>query len=96
MIPPSGTPERLRYTYWYRPPASRGTDGGRIHYAESNIMTLNLFALVFNRLPDQAPFFIKPLLRAIGKKAESGTSHERQRLTSSFLWSGAGYEPPVY
>ena len=45
---------------------------GRMHYSESNIMMLNIMALVFTRMPDQAPFFIKPLLRAISKKAESG------------------------
>ena len=35
-------------------------------------MMLNIMALVFGRLADQAPFFIKPLLRAISKKAEQG------------------------
>lgn len=59
MIPPQGTPERLRYTYW-------------LHYSESNIMMLNIMALVFRRMPEKAPFFIKPLLRAIQAKAEHG------------------------
>lgn len=35
---------------------------------------LNIMALVFGRMPDQAPFFIKPLMRAISKKAEQGIS----------------------
>ena len=35
-------------------------------------MMLNIMALVFGRLPEHAPFFIKPLLRAISKKAEQG------------------------
>jgi hypothetical protein len=35
-------------------------------------MMLNVMALVFNRIPEQAPFFIKPLLKAISKKVESG------------------------
>jgi hypothetical protein len=47
---------------------------------------LNIMALVFNRMPDQAPFFVKPLLRAIQKKAEQGIS--RQILIDvSFLWT---------
>jgi len=36
-------------------------------------MMLNVMALVFGRLPEQAPFFIKPLLRAVSNKAEQGT-----------------------
>jgi glutathione S-transferase len=35
-------------------------------------MMLNIIALVFGRMPDQAPFFIKPIMRAISKKAEQG------------------------
>jgi len=46
-----------------------------MHYSESNIMMLNIVALVFTRLPEVAPFFIKPLLRAIAKKAEQGNLH---------------------
>lgn len=76
MIPASGTPERLRYTYWlvFRC-ETKVTD--RIHYSESNIMMLNVMALVFGRMPEQAPFFIKPLLRAISKKAEQGIAFNR-------------------
>jgi hypothetical protein len=35
-------------------------------------MMLNIMALVFGRMPEQAPFFIKPLLRAVSSKAEQG------------------------
>ena len=38
-------------------------------------MMLNVFGLVFARIPEQAPFFIKPLLRAISRKVESGPFH---------------------
>jgi hypothetical protein len=44
----------------------------RLHYSESNIMMLNIMAIVFNRTPEKAPFFIKPLLRSIQAKAEQG------------------------
>jgi hypothetical protein len=49
-------------------------------------MMLNIMALIFGRMPDQAPFFVKPLLRAVQKKAEQGIS--RPTLTDvSFLWT---------
>jgi hypothetical protein len=37
------------------------TEERRIHYAELNIMILNIMAVVFIRMLDQAPFFTKPL-----------------------------------
>lgn len=37
-------------------------------------MMLNVMALVFIRMPEQAPFFIKPLLKAIQKKVEQGNA----------------------
>ena len=47
-------------------------------------MMLNIMALVFGRMPEQAPFFIKPLLRAISKKAEQGIAPTRGCLTAAF------------
>lgn len=41
LIPPPGTDERLRYTYW-------------LHYAEGSAMTPLLLKLIFTRLPDNA------------------------------------------
>lgn len=55
-------------------------------------MMLNLMVLIFTRLPDQAPFFIRPLLRAIGKKVETGTPITIPFLTSSVLWTAIGTE----
>ncbi len=53
LIPPAGTPERLRYTYW-------------LHFAEGSAMTPLLLALVFGRLPRQPmPFFVRPIARGI-------------------------------
>ncbi len=53
LIPPPGTPERLRYTYW-------------LHYAEGSAMPPLLLKLVFTRM-EQAPvpFFVRPILRKI-------------------------------
>jgi len=56
LIPPAGTPERLRYTYW-------------LHFAEGSAMTPLLLALVFGRLPSQPmPFFVRPIARGICSK----------------------------
>lgn len=52
-IPPAGTPERLRYTYW-------------MHYAEGSAMPPLLLKLVFTRIQEApVPFFVKPLVNRI-------------------------------
>lgn len=56
LIPPIGTPERLRCTYW-------------LHFAEGSAMTPLLLSLIFGRLPRQPmPFFVRPIARGICKK----------------------------
>ena len=56
LIPPAGTPERLRYTYW-------------LHFAEGSAMPPLLLALIFSRLPTQPmPFFVRPIARALCSK----------------------------
>ncbi|MBB2200554.1 glutathione S-transferase family protein [Gluconacetobacter tumulisoli] len=52
LIPPAGTADRLRYTYW-------------LHYAEGSAMPLLLMKGVFDMLPSQAPFFLRPVVRII-------------------------------
>jgi glutathione S-transferase len=59
LIPPPGTPERLRYTYW-------------LHYAEGSAMPPLLMKLIFDRIEKgPMPFFIRPVARAIAAKAKS-------------------------
>ena len=56
LIPPAGTPERLRYTYW-------------LHFAEGSAMTPLLLSLIFSRLPTQPmPFFVRPIARGLSEK----------------------------
>src|SRR5882724_5045021 len=56
FIPPAGTPERLRYTYW-------------LHYAEGSAMLPLLLKLIFGFIEKSpAPFFIKPVIRGLVKK----------------------------
>ena len=57
LIPPPNTPERLRYVYW-------------LHYAEGSAMPPLLLQLVFRRLPRQAPAVLRPLVRAIARRAQ--------------------------
>jgi glutathione S-transferase len=59
LIPPAGTPGRLRYTYWQ-------------HYAEGSAMTPLLLKLVFTALPARAPGLLKGLVKSIAAKAQSG------------------------
>ena len=57
MIPPVGSPDRLRYTYW-------------LHYAEGSAMPPLLLKLVFNRVENApVPFFIKPIVKKIARTA---------------------------
>ena len=56
LRPEAGTEERLRYTYW-------------MHYAEGSAMPLLLLKLLFGRLPEQVPFFIRPVAALIAKGA---------------------------
>jgi glutathione S-transferase len=67
LIPPAGTAERLRYTYW-------------MHYAEGSAMPPLLLMLIFTRIQEApVPFFVKPIVRRIVDTAM--TSFIRPQLT---------------
>ena len=57
LRPAAGSDARLRYTYW-------------LHYAEGSAMPPLLLQLVFRRLPRQAPAVLRPLVRAIARRAQ--------------------------
>jgi len=57
FAPAHGTPERLRYSYF-------------LHYAEGSLMPILLLKLVFARMPQRLPFFMKPVGRAIANAAD--------------------------
>ena len=60
LIPPPGSPERLRYTYW-------------LHFAEGTAMPYLVMKLVFNRIErGPMPFFARPIARAIVSKVKGG------------------------
>ncbi len=59
LRPVRGTAEGRRFTYW-------------LHYAEGSAMTPLLLKLVFAALPKRSPALLKPLVKAISAKAQSG------------------------
>jgi glutathione S-transferase len=60
LIPPPGSPERLRYTYW-------------LHFAEGTAMPYLVMKLVFNRVErGPMPFFARPIARGIARKVKDG------------------------
>ena len=58
LIPAAGTDDRIRFTYW-------------MHYAEGSAMTPLLLKLIFMRMPDNAPWLLKPIVRNIAKQGEA-------------------------
>jgi glutathione S-transferase len=60
LIPPAGTPERLRYTYW-------------LHYAEGSAMPPLLLKLIFDRVANgPAPWPISLVARKIAATVQNG------------------------
>jgi glutathione S-transferase len=58
LVPPEGTPERQRYTYW-------------LHYAEGSLMPPLLLRLVFDRVESAPmPFFARPIARGIAGRVK--------------------------
>jgi glutathione S-transferase len=82
LIPPAGTPERLRWTYW-------------MHYAEGSAMPPLLLKLVFDHLPKAAPALLRPLVRAIAGKARASFI-DPQLKTHVDYWEQALRETPWF
>jgi glutathione S-transferase len=58
LVPPAGTPARLRYTHF-------------LHYAEGSAMPPLVMKLVFDRIESgPMPFFVRPVARAIAQKVK--------------------------
>ena len=58
LVPPAGTPERLRYRYW-------------LHFAEGTAQPPLLLKLLFDRVDKgPMPFFVRPVARAIARRAK--------------------------
>jgi len=73
LAPVPGTPERLHYTYF-------------LHYAEGSAMPPLLLKLVFDRVASSpAPFFVRPIARAIADKVKSSFVQPQIRQHLAFL-----------
>jgi len=73
LAPAPGTPERLRYTYW-------------LHYAEGSAMSPLLLKLIFGRMESApAPFFIRPIARAIARKVQATIVDPQLKLHLDYL-----------
>src|SRR5713101_152816 len=60
LIPPAGTTERLRYTYW-------------MHFAEGSAMPPLVMKLIFDRMEKSPmPFFVRPVARGIAGGDKKG------------------------
>jgi glutathione S-transferase len=78
LIPPAGTPERLRYTYW-------------LHYAEGSAMLPLLLKLIFGRIATAPmPFFIKPIARGIVKQVRTAFIDPQLKLHLGYIESELG------
>ena len=73
LAPAPGSPERLRYTYF-------------LHYAEGSAMPPLLLKLVFDRVGSTpAPFFVRPIARAIANKVKDSFVLPQIRQHLAFL-----------
>ena len=66
---------RLRWLYW-------------LHYAEGSAMPPLVMALVFSVMPERSPALLKPLVRSVTERAQSGFIRPQLALHTSY-WEGA-------
>jgi glutathione S-transferase len=75
LIPPPGSPDRLRYSYW-------------LHFAEGSAMPPLVLKLIFDRMESAPmPFFVRPLARGIASKVKNGFVLPNLQRQLSFLES---------
>ncbi|MEO7431440.1 MAG: glutathione S-transferase [Dokdonella sp.] len=81
LAPSRGTPEYLRYNYW-------------LHYAEGSAMPPLLLKLIFQRVGSaKAPFFVRPIARAIAAKVTESFIDPQLKLHLDYLESELGKHP---
>lgn len=88
LVPPAGTPERLRYRYW-------------LHFAEGTAQPPLLLKLLFDRVDKgPMPFFVRPVARAIAQRAKDtfiqpnidrNLDFMERELGKSEWFAGAGF-----
>jgi glutathione S-transferase len=80
LRPTSGTPERLRGTYW-------------VHYAEGSLMPPLVMRLIFSLLPVRSPALIRVFARAIAAQSLEGWVDQQLKTHFDFIESDLGCFP---
>ena len=81
LIPPSSTEERRRWTYF-------------LHYAEGSAMAPLLMKLIFDRVESSpAPFFVKPIAKAIAGKVKGSYIQPQISMHLDYLEAELGQRP---
>ena len=74
LLPPAGSPERLRHTYW-------------LHYAEGTFMPLMLLSLIFSRV-EKAPWLVRA--NYLGPNIKRNLDFMESTLTEHLWFAGDG------
>ena len=82
LRPPPGSDAYLRYRYW-------------LHYAEGSAMPPLLLKLVFQRLPRPVPALLRPVARAIARRAQHDFIDPQLRTHIGF-WDGELQRAPWF
>ena len=81
LIPPAGTPERLRYLYW-------------LHFAEGSAMTPLVLRLIFERIETgPVSFLVRPVVRGLARAVKSRLADPEIERQLDFLEAGLGEGP---
>jgi len=73
LIPPAGSPERLRYHYW-------------MHFAEGSAMPPLLMKLIFDRIERAPmPFFVRPIVRSVAGRTRASFIEPQLRTQLDFM-----------
>lgn len=87
MIPPAGSDDHLRYTYW-------------LHYAEGSAMPLLVLKFIFDRIPPGVPWLIRPvahrivdavMTRFLGPQLKLHLDYMEGELARSTWFAGADF-----
>jgi glutathione S-transferase len=81
LVPPPGTPERLRYTYW-------------LHYAEGSAMPPLLLKLIFTQIPKAPmPALVRPFVRRIADGVRTTFVEPQIKLHLDYIESELAKRP---
>jgi glutathione S-transferase len=80
LAPPLDVPERLRYRYW-------------LHYAEGSLMPPLLIKLIFDKMEERSPFFLRPVVNAISQPVRTSFIEPQITTHLDYLEAELEYYP---